>query len=136
MTSVDMWKLRWLELLRLYCRFDSYRRRYILAVMKTKSLPLFSCNFINFDGKFDSEKWLKNGFCQRKWNLVIRIYFLDCHPAWWPLTSCTAEEWQGIFRGSTEGSEGQYAAGTCEMGQRRTHCDTVQGIEYLQKDKE
>ena len=53
--------LQWyLELLRLYCRFDSYKRRYILAVMKTKSLPLFSCNFINFDGKFDSER-IKEG---------------------------------------------------------------------------
>ena len=30
-------------LLRLYCRFDSYRRRSFLAVMKIVSLPLFSC---------------------------------------------------------------------------------------------
>ena len=35
--------LQWyLELLRLYCRFDSYRRRSFLAVMKIVSLPLFS----------------------------------------------------------------------------------------------
>ena len=31
------------ELLRLYCRFDSYRRRSFLAVMKIVSLPLFLC---------------------------------------------------------------------------------------------
>ena len=36
--------LQWyLELLRLYCRFDSYRRRSFLAVMKIVSLPLFLC---------------------------------------------------------------------------------------------
>ena len=36
--------LQWyLELLRLYCRFDSYRERSFLAVMREKSLPLFCC---------------------------------------------------------------------------------------------
>ena len=44
-------------LLRLYCRFDSYRRRSFLAVMKIVSLPLFMQN-CNFSDKFVSETGL------------------------------------------------------------------------------
>ena len=48
------------ELLRLYCRFDSYRRRSFLAVMKIVSLPLFFIQNCNFSDKFVSETKMSN----------------------------------------------------------------------------
>ena len=69
-----------LELLRLYCRFDSYRRRSLLAVMKIVSLPLFSCRIVisvtNLSAKQDWNYW----FCQREWMLVTNSHFPSRHP--------------------------------------------------------
>ena len=59
------------ELLRLYCRFDSYRRRSFLAVMKIVSLPLFSCRIAILVTNLSAKQGWKYWFCQRGWKPVL-----------------------------------------------------------------
>ena len=67
--------LQWyLELLRLYCRFDSYRERSILSGNERKIIAAFFMLFFDFDDKFVSGKCLKKHFintASKEYNMIV-----------------------------------------------------------------